>query len=273
VSVLAGVALWIAAGSIGLIDAGPSAGPPPASDAAMRLVLSQERFPWYDAQTGRVKPILPWPDYGAWKWSWFTRAGEWFRRNFAWLGRWFEWILSWFRWLNRWRVPGIGGAGDLVAIGLAMLLLALVVVGLLELLRRYRPLALDDAARRAAIRAGSARRIEGLPAGMGFDAADPWAEAQRLRARGDYASAVVYLFAHQLLTLDRTRQLRLVPGRTGRQLVRTVGDRELRGWVEQTLWLFESVYYGHHAPSADAFDSVWTFAEAFEQRIAAEATP
>ncbi len=227
---------------------------------SVKPALKAERFPWYDAGTGRVRPILPFEI----RFSWLDRVGDWF-------GRVFDRIGNWFRWLNGWRVPGVAGAGDLVVIGLLMLFLTVVLVLLLELLRRYRPLTGAEEASAAVIRAGSAGRIEGLPAGVRVDAADPWNEAQRLRARGDYAGAIVYLFAHQLLTLDRAGRLRLVPGRTGRQLVRSVSDRSLRSLVEPTLRLFESVYYGQRAPSVEAFESVWASALQFQAALPEEA--
>ena len=249
---VSGVALWVVLAAPGP-SASSTAPAPPAGPT--RAVLKREGFPWYDAETGRVKPVLPWEA----RFAWLDRFGEWCARL---LRR----ISGWFDWLNRWRLPGGLGLGNLIMIGLVMMLITVVLVVLLELLRRYRPLP-DDAAGAAAIRAGSAQRIEGLPAGVRFDASDPWAEAQRLRARGDYAGAVVYLFAHQLLCLDRVQQLRLVPGRTGRQLVRAVGDRQIRALVEPTLRLFELVYYGHRAPSAEAFESVWALALEFESRL------
>jgi hypothetical protein len=244
-------------------DGGPSLSAPVPAGDSVRPVLGRERFPWYDARAGRVKPLLPWPDL---HFQWLNNLGDWISHRA-------QAIARWFRWLNRWRVPAIGtGMGDLVAIGLVLLVLTLVLVLLLELLRRYRPALGDDAAARAAAaRAGSTTRIEGLPAGAGFDAADPWSEARRLRGLGDYAGAVVYLFAHQLLALHRRKRLRLVPGRTGRQLVGSVADRDLRLCVEPTLRLFELVYYGHRSPSAEAFEAVWRRAEEFEQRMALEA--
>jgi hypothetical protein len=192
---------------------------------------------------------------------------------FNWLGRKFSFVGRWFRWLNYWRIPYIGGAGDLLMIGLVMLALTLLLVGLLELLRRYRPVTGDDSlARTARLGTGDSTRVEDLPTGVAYDAADPLAEARRLRARGDYARAVVYLFAHQLLTLDRIEKLRLVPGKTGRQLVRSVADRELRRCVEPTLRLFEAFYYGHRDPSPDAFEAAWRLAEEFEQLVATGAS-
>ena len=103
---------------------------------------------------------------------------------------------------------------------------------------------------------------------MRLGAGDPWDEARRLRGLGDYAGAVVYLFAHQLLALERARQVRLVPGRTGRQLVRSVADRALGAAVEPTLRMFEAVYYGRRAPTVEAFEAVWAQVGAFERALA-----
>lgn len=245
----------------------PAARPGPASSVgelpALRSALGRGGYPWYDARTGRIEPVLPQPDFetGLWK-----RVGDWLSGVARSIG-------GWFRWLNGWGVPGVGGLGDLVAIGLALLFLTLVLVGLLELLRRYRPPRDTEAERRRAIDAAEALRVEGLPAGVSAIAADPWAEAQRLRARGDYAGAIVHLFAHQLLSLERAGRLRLVPGRTGRQLVRSVADRALRGTVEPTLRLFEAVYYGHQAPSAEAFEAAWSRVETFERLLTTGAMP
>jgi hypothetical protein len=111
-------------------------------------------------------------------------------------------------------------------------------------------------------------RVQGLPVGIQDIRGDPWEEAVRRRARGDFAGAVVYLFAHQLLVLERLKQIRLMPGRTGRQYVRSVADPALRAVVEPTLRLFETVYYGRRVPPAEAFEAVWTLAEGWQRRSA-----
>lgn len=239
-------------------DPGPglhAAGADPSTHSEAREALSDQRYPWYNAKEDRVLPVLPEPD---WEGGNLKKSGD--RLN-----GFFQPIGDWFRSWNGVRLPGIGiGAGDLIAIGLAMLLLTVVLVVLLELLRRYRP-ADQELAAKTAIGHGDARRIEGLPIGDSIDLTDPFAQARRLRERGDYAGAIVYLFAHQLLALNRIGQLRLVPGKTGRQLTRSVPDRELRGRVEPTLRLFEAVYYGRKTPTPEAFEAVWAEAQAFER--------
>jgi len=222
-------------------------------------VLREEGLPWYDPSTEKLVPVLPWPD---WDTGWTKSISDWIST------RWEE-IKGFFSFLNGWRLPfNLAGVGDLIAIGLVMLILTGVLVLLLELLRRYRPVSADLRASAGAVVPGSARRIEGMPAGVGMDVSDPWAETLRRRREGDYAGAVVYLFAHQLLTLNRLDKLRLTPGKTGRQLVRSVKEKPWRDPVEPTLRLFEAVYYGHQTITAEAFEGIWTLAEAFERRAA-----
>ena len=241
--------------------AAPAPGSNDGNDAskAVRQVLSSRSDPWYDPGTDKVKPVLTWPDYASWN---FFGIRDFFVKMW-------DWITKWWSGMNRWRVPNLNflGAGDLIVIGLAMIFLTLLLVLLLELLRRYRPIRDDAALAGSALKTGSADRIEGLPAGVPDAMADPWAEALRRRAMGDYAGAVIYLFAYQLLTLHRLGQLRIVPGRTGRQLVRSVVDREIRALVEPTLRLFERVYYGEQAPTLEAFEPVWSSAERFQAQF------
>ncbi len=230
---------------------------PAPSGETIRPVLSSERLPWYDSAAGRVEPKLSWPDL---HFVWFDRALQK-------VADWWHGFTGWFRWMNGWRIPGIGGFGNALAVGAVLLVLTLVLVLLLEMLRRYRPL-LVGSKENVLIQPGTSARIEGLPAGVALDSTDPLAEAHRRRARGDLAGAIVYLFAHQLVTLERLKQVRLIPGRTGRQLVRSVGDRELKRCVEPTLRLFEAVYYGHVPPSPAAFEAAWALGERFEQSLA-----
>ena len=58
-----------------------------------------------------MKPLLTWPDIGGWG---LDAIGDWFSKVFA-------PVRNWFRFMNGWKVPYIGGIGDLIVIGLAML--------------------------------------------------------------------------------------------------------------------------------------------------------
>jgi len=96
---------------------------------------------------------------------------------------------------------------------------------------------------------------------------DPWSEAVRRRAAGDLAGAIVYLFIHQLLSLDQIGMIRLAPGMTGRQYVSGLDDTGLRRSLGATLGLFEEVHYGHRRPSAAAFEAAWSRALAFRRDV------
>jgi hypothetical protein len=113
---------------------------------------------------------------------------------------------------------------------------------------------------------GSVARLDLLPQGIRPGGDDPWDEARRRRAAGDFAGAIVCLFAHQLLSLDQLGLIRLGPGRTGRQYVSDLRDRELRESAGATLHLFEDVYYGRQMPAPQAFERVWSRGQAFEER-------
>jgi hypothetical protein len=246
---------WLAIAAAGAAGPAPVSVPAALPEcAAVRSALAKEGFPWYDGRADAAKPVLP--------------GGEWAARFFK----------RWFGWLDRIRLPRIGSpslgylsVGELLMVGVLVLALAVLLAVLAELWRRYRPIE-AELAPAGASRAHARGRIEGLPAGVRPETDDPWAEALRCRAEGDLARAIVCLFAHQLLTLNRLRLLRLAPGRTARQLVRTIEDRQYHGLVVPTLRLFETVYYGQRIPSSEAFEAVWTAAESFESRVAGSAS-
>ena len=104
---------------------------------------------------------------------------------------------------------------------------------------------------------GIAARVGDLPEGIRPGDGDPWAEANRRRAAGDLAGAVVCLFAYQLLALD---QLGLDPARAGpdgpplraiapRSRVDRLGGRD--------PWLVRGCLLRSEAAHRPAFESVW----------------
>jgi hypothetical protein len=118
---------------------------------------------------------------------------------------------------------------------------------------------------------GSFDSIESLPISPGDRRRDFLAEAQRYRERGDYGLAIVFLFGHQLLQLDKHGRIRLAPGKTNRQYLREIGTwPALRSLVEQTMLIFEDVYFGHHAIERPAFEACWSRLEEFEKLVGSE---
>jgi Domain of unknown function (DUF4129) len=224
---------------------------PDSTHSSVREALRDGKFPWYDSGADRVQPVWPL------RISWLERLGDRVEAFFRWLGSFFDGAGS---------GRGVGApiAGN--SIGTILLLAAivafLVCIALLWV-HRERGSARDEAARASL---GIAARLGDLPEGIRPADGDPWAEANRRRAAGDLAGAVVCLFAYQLLVLDQKGLIRLAPGRTGRNYVQSLRDRELIDSVGATLALFEDVYYGRRSPTARKFESVWLRALAFQER-------
>ena len=239
--------VFVGLGLLGLIQgvsfrfapAGASARGPAG---AVGSALGKGNFPWYDAEKDGVKPIAPPRERAA------APAGS----NPSGAG------------------SGGLGLGDVIATIGFLLALGLLIGLLAWFWRIYEPTDSSGLPESSKAHAGPSR-VESLPAGMRreFESSDPWEEALRRRSIGDFEGAAVCLFAHQLLTLSRLGLVRLAPGKTGRQLLRSVVDAEFRGLVAPTLRLFEAVYYGHRTPSPEEFATVWLEAEAFERRVAA----
>lgn len=208
--------------------------PDSSSDAAVREALGE--YPWYDAPTDSAKRL------------WSGRTID-------------EPAIE----LSGWQ-RALMFLGRLLVYGLFIGLLVAILVFVARYMGRLE-IPSDEPERRGPSRRPA--RAGALPLGMEVGVADPLAAAREARARGDLARAVVYLFAHELLLLERHAQVRLVAGRTGRQLVRSVGDPEIRRRVEPTLRLFEAVYYGHRSPDASQVDAAWADAESLQQLLAA----
>lgn len=130
----------------------------------------------------------------------------------------------------------------------------------------------DDGSRaRPESRAGP-NHVEAIPVpgiSAGVDLLD---EARRFYEQGDFSRAVVCLFAHELLELDRMQIVRLARGKTNRQYLREVGRRTaLRQLVEQTMVAFEDVFFGNRSIDRARFESCWTRLPEFDSLVQGDA--
>ena len=218
----------------------------------IRSALSKNEYPWYDSKSHTAKPIWP-----AEEWSF-----DWWKRNFGWVGR----IFGWFGRL-------LSNIPRSMRFNLDFNLVLILFIGIVFLvilwLAWYYSRDVDWSQEPRPKPGVSLAMIEGLPSGIPHEVIDYWTEANRRRSLGDYSGAVVYLFAHQLLILDRLRMVNLTPGKTARQIVRSITDSRYQVWIEPSLRLFEAAYYGHRPPSREAFEEAWTSADSL-QRSASE---
>lgn len=113
------------------------------------------------------------------------------------------------------------------------------------------------------------QRIEELPAEVRVHRGNLRAEAERLMNEGRFAEAIVLLFGHQLLLLDRAGMLRLSRGKTNGRYLREVraASSAAHQLFARTVTAFEASYFGGHHPSAARFARLWEANEKLERGL------
>ncbi len=84
-----------------------------------------------------------------------------------------------------------------------------------------------------------------------------------------FDQAIILLFAHQLLLLDRVGILRLNRGKTNGKYVRETrgSDPDLARRLRATVSAFEMSYFGRHDLSRDRFSELWNSNLKLEQAV------
>lgn len=207
------------------------------------------RYPWYDSANDTVARI----DVSK---SWFE---DW---DLDWLRDWFD--FGSFRPFSMSSVQWIAWIAIAVLIGI-------VVYVLFRAYRQSEQRASGQAAKaREAEAADDQRRTEALPL-EGRKRSDFLAEAERCYQQGNYGEAIIYLFSHQLVELDKHRRIRLTKGKTNRQYLRELRRHpSLCRLMEQTTIAFEDVFFGHHPLDRSRFEACWTRLEEFSALAADE---
>lgn len=204
------------------------------------------RYPWYDSANDTVARIdvsKPW--YERW--------------NLDWLGDWSgsssfrPFSMSSFQW----------------AAWLALVVLIGVLVYVL--FRAYRQSERHASAQAAEAGKSDAaddrRRTEALPL-EGRKRSDFLAEAARCYEQECYGEAVIYLFSHQLIELDKHHLIHLAKGKTNRQYLRELRRHlPLRRLLEQTTVAFEDVFFGHHSLDRTRFEACWSRLDEFSSLL------
>jgi hypothetical protein len=192
-------------------------------------------YPWYDSKADavqRVKVPKPWNWPGGHGGDWAFSLGS---------------LLQALAWL-----------------AVALLLAALVYFVVRAIMLRERRKSGGEEVEPA----GRADRVEALPLPVDARHLDLLAEAERCRQQGEYGRAIVFLFSHQLLQLDKHGRIHLARGKTNRQYLREIRPwPALGGMVEQTTLMFEDVFFGHHKLEAPAFEACWSRLEEFDKLL------
>jgi hypothetical protein len=200
-------------------------------------------YPWYDDETDGIRRI----DLRAKRQPPFSSAttgsagGSW---DLEWLG----WVLIalvvafvLFMLLKVYwtRTPRAGGADEAALIG--------------------KPVSVD--------------RLEELPFQIDQPAGDLLSAARRASEAEDFNRAIVLLYSHQLLELDKRDAIRLTKGKTNRQYLRELRLRPgLAPLLATSMVAFEDVFFGGHSLSRERFEECWRQAmQLLEQSTVQEA--
>lgn len=103
------------------------------------------------------------------------------------------------------------------------------------------------------------QRIAELPAELRDTNVNPRSEIERLMREGDFERAIIFLYGHQLLLLDRAGSLRLSRWKTNSQYVRETrtSDPSAGESLSRTAFAFERSYFGRHALTGIQFEKLW----------------
>lgn len=102
-------------------------------------------------------------------------------------------------------------------------------------------------------------RMKHLPAELRRTDVNLRSEALRLMNERQYDQAIILLFAHQLLLLDRAGLIRLNRGKTNGKYVREARsvDPKTALWLRGTVAAFERSYFGRYEIQHDEFAELW----------------
>jgi hypothetical protein len=115
----------------------------------------------------------------------------------------------------------------------------------------------------------TADRIEALPFLRQRDQSDLLGQARRYYEQGNYGEAIIYLFSHELVELDRASLIRLAQGKTNRQYLREAGNHgPVKSILEHTMVTFEGVFFGRQPLDRAGFESCWRQLAEFDGLLA-----
>jgi hypothetical protein len=223
-----------------------------AIDAAKDALSSGSRYPWYDRSQDDVRRLRMVP-----------RESEAERDE-----KWEDTSTPKARQPFRWPRLGLFG-GVLQWLGLTALVLLLGLMAYLIATAFLKDEASESTTIRKVVESRrDADRVEALPFRVRAASGDFLSEARRLYEAGQYSQAIIYLFSHELVQLDKHHVIHLARGKTNRQYVRETRRRPaLAAILETCMVAFEDAFFGKKTLSREAFDRCWNQLDSFEAEL------
>lgn len=221
-----------------------------ADDVAESLDL----FPWYSEAEGGIRQV---DEAQASEGRSTHRDSDWLRKPKS-NSRQFNGLSGWTSFFT-------------VLFWVVIVVIILAIVGFLvwAFMRQETTMASDDIQDWLVDQRTDEQRIEALPFALTKPLSDLLQAAEQARNDGNYRLAIIYLFSHVLIQLDRAHLIRLAKGKTNRQYLAELSQlKEVRRLTLNFMLLFERVFFGRHAPSQKEADECWQWLVQFDQRLA-----
>lgn len=226
--------------------------------SAKNALSSGSRFPWYDRKQDGVRRLSIVPreapkDRGQ-KWTSTPQATT----------------TTTPRQLPRLNLV----SGTLQWLGLSLLIVLLGVIAYLIAVSFLKDEISDGGSERKIVQVRrDADRVEALPFKVRTATNDFLAEARRLYDAGQYSEAIIYLFSHELVELDKHQVIRLSKGKTNRQYLRETRSRpSISRLLENTMVAFEDAFFGNKQLSRDVFERSWSHLNEFQFELEKQST-
>jgi hypothetical protein len=111
-------------------------------------------------------------------------------------------------------------------------------------------------------------RIKELPFDFEKSNGDFRQQAYKAYEAGDYRTAMILLFSHVLLMLDKSNLIQLRKGKTNRQYLSELRPySNLSNYYKSVMIPFEDVFFGDYELNRNAFDHCWKNLESFQRQI------
>ena len=112
----------------------------------------------------------------------------------------------------------------------------------------------------------SPNRVEQLPFDLDMKNLDFRGRAKLASDKGDFRTAIVFLFSHALLYLDKNQLLHLRRGKTNRQyLSELVDSTPAANSFEHVMLVFERAFFGNREVKPAEFERCWAEVNLLEQ--------
>ena len=235
---------------------------PQSADIDLRGSLGSA--PWFDAETGEIKPIVVVP-----------RVDDSIHRESRWLPKPKKLKQSNSANSANNANTGGGGGGGLFGSSLTLgnllgwvliVVMVIAIVGAITYSLSRSELKFGGSTANDAENAKSdlpdedlLERIKHLPPELRRTDVNLRTECERLMNAGRFDQAIILLLGHQLLLLDRIGLLRLSRGKTNGRYVREArrSDQQCGEWLRDTTDAFEQSYFGRHEIPRDVFTRLW----------------